>query len=310
MESTVFERLSALSDSTRARLLLVLERHELTVGELCAVLQLPQSTVSRHLKLLGDDGWVSVRAEGTSRLYAVEARLDAGARKLWHLVREQVTDAPAAAQDHRRLQRIVAERSARSREFFASAAGQWDAVRAELFGVTSLLGGLLALVDPDLTVGDLGCGTGQSAAALAPFVRRVVAIDASKSMLAVARRRLHEHENVETRLGELEALPVADGELDVAMMLLVLHYLPEPDRALAEARRSLRVGGRILLMDMLPHDRAEYRQQMGHAWLGFEGAQLTEWLQGAGFTNVRCTPLPVDAAAKGPALQAVTARAA
>src|SRR3954470_23055700 len=91
----IFERMSALADLTRSRMLLVLERHELTVGELCAVLQLPQSTVSRHLKVLGDEGWVASRAEGTSRVYRIGERVDAPARRLWQLVRDEVAEAPA-----------------------------------------------------------------------------------------------------------------------------------------------------------------------------------------------------------------------
>ncbi len=131
---TILDRLTALADSTRSRLLLVLDRHELTVSELCQVLQLPQSTVSRHLKLLGDDGWVVVRADGTSRRYSVAPSLDAGARRLWQLVRGQVAEDVTAEQDTERLRSVLAERRTRSEEFFATSAGQWDALRTELFG--------------------------------------------------------------------------------------------------------------------------------------------------------------------------------
>src|SRR5687768_12986910 len=126
----IFDRMSALADTTRSRLLLLLERHELTVGELCQVLQLPQSTVSRHLKLLADEGWVSGRAEGTSRRYRMPDRIDAGARQLWQLVRHEVAALPGAAQDGERLRSVLAQRSTRSREFFSSAAGEWDRLRA------------------------------------------------------------------------------------------------------------------------------------------------------------------------------------
>ncbi|HEX6369539.1 MAG TPA: metalloregulator ArsR/SmtB family transcription factor, partial [Longimicrobium sp.] len=104
----IFDRMSALADATRSRLLLLLERHELTVGELCQVLQLPQSTVSRHLKLLGDEGWVSARAEGTSRRYRMPSdRMDADARQLWQLVRGQVAALGAAEQDAQRLRSVL-----------------------------------------------------------------------------------------------------------------------------------------------------------------------------------------------------------
>src|SRR6185436_1159843 len=121
----IHDHLASLADTTRSRLLLLLDRHELTVSELCGVLQLPQSTVSRHLKALGDAGWVASRAEGTSNVYTMSARdeLDAPARRLWLLVREQVGPTPAAMQDERRLQRVLAERRTKSQEFFSSTAG-------------------------------------------------------------------------------------------------------------------------------------------------------------------------------------------
>ena len=305
----IFERMSALADATRSRLLLLLERHELTVGELCQVLQLPQSTVSRHLKLLGDDGWVSARAEGTSRRYRMPADgMDADARQLWQLVRREVAALPGAAQDAQRLRSVLAQRSTRSREFFSSAAGEWDRLRAELFGRRADLNALLGLLDDAWTVGDLGCGTGQIAESLAPFVARVIAIDSSPAMLEAARARLDGLPNVETREGELESLPVADGELDAATAILVLHYVAEPGEALAEAARALRPGGRLLVVDMMPHDREEYRQAMGHVWQGFEAERLERWMADAGMTAFRYVPLPPDPAAKGPTLFAASAR--
>ena len=133
--ATIFEQMTALSDVTRSRLLLVLERQELTVGELCAVLQLPQSTVSRHLKVLGDEGWVASRADGTSRRYSMATdQLDAAAKRLWRLVREQVGESTVATQDAQRVQSILAQRRTRSQEFFSSAAGHWDRLRSEMFG--------------------------------------------------------------------------------------------------------------------------------------------------------------------------------
>jgi ubiquinone/menaquinone biosynthesis C-methylase UbiE len=305
----IFDRMSALADATRSRLLLLLERHELTVGELCQVLQLPQSTVSRHLKLLGDEGWVSARAEGTSRRYRMPAdRLDADARQLWQLVRGQVAALGAAEQDAERLRSVLAQRSTRSREFFSSAAGEWDRLRAELFGRRADLLGLLGLLDEAWTVGDLGCGTGQVAQSLAPFVRRVVAVDSSPAMLDAARARLAELPNVDVREGELESLPVADGELDAVITFLVLHYVAEPGEALAQAARALRPGGRLLVVDMMPHEREEYRQAMGHVWQGFEAARLEGWMAEAGLGAFRYVPLPPDPAAKGPGLFAASAR--
>jgi ArsR family transcriptional regulator len=302
-------RLGSLADPTRARLLLALERHELTVGELCQVLQLPQSTVSRHLKTLADDGWVTSRADGPSRRYRMAA-LDAPLRRLWTAVRDQLRDTAAARQDAHRIEGVLAQRRTTSEAFFAGAAGQWDALRAELFGQGADLHALLGLLDDQWTVGDLGCGTGQLSEALAPFVRRVIAVDASRAMLAAARKRLQSAPNVELRAGTLESLPVPDGELNAAVLSLVLHYTVEPAVVLAEAARAVRPGGKLLIIDMLPHDREEYRARMGHVWLGFGREQLSEWLQEAGFDSVHHPALPADPAAKGPALFVASARRA
>src|SRR5580700_9481110 len=180
----ILDHLSALSDGTRSRILLLLDRHPLTVSELCAITQLPQSTVSRHLKALLDSGWIAARAEGTSHIYTMTRdELDGVARRLWLLVREQVGPTPVAAEDQRRLQTARSERRTKSQEFFSSSAGQWDRLRDELFG-------------------DLGCGTGQISAALAPFVGRVIAVDASAAMLQAAKRRLSAFDNVDLRRGE------------------------------------------------------------------------------------------------------------
>jgi ArsR family transcriptional regulator len=309
MEAAIFEDLTTLADATRSRMLLLLERHELTVSELCAVLQLPQSTVSRHLKTLADAGWVASRRDGTSRFYSLAlGEREAATRRLWALLREQVAGTPAVDQDARRLKGVLARRQSKSQEFFESAAGQWDRLRQELFGRASHFRALPGLLDARWQVGDLGCGTGEVAATLAPFVARVVAVDRSTDMLKAAQRRLREHANVEVRRGELQALPIADAELDAATLMLVLHHAPDPAAVLDEAVRVLRPGGRLLILDMLPHDREEYRHQMGHVWLGFSEDQLRRLLAAAGFSEVRVVPLPADTEAKGPALFVCTAQ--
>src|SRR5438552_3274708 len=183
----IHDHLASLADTTRSRLLLLLDRHELTVSELCGIMQLPQSTVSRHLKALADSGWVSARVDGTSHLYTMtREHLDASARRLWLLVRDQVGPTPAASQDQRRFQATLAERRTKSQEFFSSSAGQWDRLRDELYGERFHVAALAALADPDWTLGDLGCGTGQLTAHLAPFVARVIGVDESAAMLQAA----------------------------------------------------------------------------------------------------------------------------
>ena len=300
--------MTALADATRARTLRLVERHELTVADLCAVLQLPQSTVSRHLKVLADEGWVAARPDGTSRLYRMTLdTLDPSARRLWALLREQTARTPVAAQDDRRLAAILAERQTRSQAFFSSAAGQWDRLRREMFGDRFHLHALAGLVDDNWTIGDLGCGTGQVSELVSPHVSRVIAVDGSADMVQSARRRLKGAPHVEVRRGDMEALPIDDGQLDVAIVALVLHHVPEPARAIAEVSRVLKPSGRVLIVDMLPHDRAEYQQQMGHVWLGFSEKTIKKHLESAGFDRPTVTPLPADQHAKGPSLFVATA---
>jgi ArsR family transcriptional regulator len=305
----ILDRMAALADPLRCRMLRLLEHHELTVSELCTVLQLPQSTVSRHLRTLLDDEWVTARRDGTSRYYSMSADdLAPDAGRLWQLIREQVAEGAGVRHDDARLERVLAGRRAKSQEFFSSAADEWDRLRGDLFGDRLHHQSLLGLIPDEWVVGDLGCGTGAMTQALAPFVARVIAVDGSVEMLRAAERRLEAVTNVEVRRGAIEALPIGDAELDAAVMMLVLHHVPEPGRALEEAARVLKPGGRLLVVDMNPHDRAEYQQRMGHVWLGFSDRQMRRFLGGAGFEGVRLAPLAVDSDAQGPTLFSATAR--
>jgi ArsR family transcriptional regulator len=306
----LLDAFSALADQTRCRMLWLLDQQELTVSELCAVLQLPQSTVSRQLKTLAEAGWVQSRRDGTSRYYSLALDGADGTRaRIWALTREQLAGRAGLEQEARRLARVLSHRSETSKQFFATAAGQWDRVRQDLFGDDFSLRALAGLLPPGWVVGDLGCGTGMNAAALAPFVGRVIGVDGSEEMLDAARARLVDATNVELRQGTLEDLPIETRTLDAATLVLVLHHLPAPARALAEAARVLRPGGRVLIVDMTPHEREAYRRDMGHVWLGFGEEQITRLLGQAGFGNVRVRPLPPAREAKGPALFAASGEA-
>jgi ubiquinone/menaquinone biosynthesis C-methylase UbiE len=299
----VLTHLVTLSDPLRVRVLVVLERQELAVSELCEVLQLPQSTVSRHLKTLADDGWVTSRRDGTSRLYSLtDEERSHPSRQLWRLVRSQVATSAASQQDVARLGRVVAARHDTSRAFFSREAGQWDRLRDDLFGAAFEVHSLLGLIDPTLVVADLGCGTGRAAELLAPYVRQVVAVDASEEMLRAARIRLQSMPNVVVHAGTLESLPLADESVDAAYLTLVLHHVSDPGAVLSQAARVLKPGGRLILTDMLPHEREEYRQQMGHVWLGFSETQIARYVTAAGLSDLRVVPLGPEPKAKGPDL--------
>lgn len=304
---SIHDRMVELADTTRCRLLAALERQELTVGELAQALQLPQSTVSRHLKILADQAWIASRAEGASRWYRRNPRLDADMLGLWELVRSAMADTPAALQDAARIEAVVASRRTVTQAFFATASAEWDALRTGMFGARADLAAAFALLDRQLKVGDLGCGTGSLSAALAPHVGHVHAIDASPAMLTAAASRLAGFGNVSVEEGALESLPLSDGVLDVAILMLVLHHVSDPVRALREVHRVLRPGGRVLIGDMRPHAHERFREQMGHVWLGFAEPTLQEWLHEAGFVQPRYVPLPVDTDASGPALFSCTA---
>lgn len=307
-EPTLLGHMSALADGARCRLLMLLAAQELTVTDLCAVLQLPQSTVSRHLKTLLDRGWVQARPDGPRRLYRLDAAsLEPSAARLWELAREQLDRDTATQRDRQRLASVLARRRSRSQEFFDTGSESWDELRDELFGERFHLAALLGLLPGEWVLADLGCGTGTVAEALAPFVRRVIGVDGSAPMLDLARRRLARFDNAQLHLGELESLPLEDAAVDVTTLILVLHHLERPEAAIAEAARCLRAGGRILIVDMLPHDRLEYQLERGHVWLGFSQAEVTRFLRDAGFAAVRYQLLPPAPEAKGPNLFAVSA---
>jgi len=181
-------------------------------------------------------------------------------------------------------------------------------MRVDMIGARTDLLALLDLLDDRWVVGDLGCGSGMISAALAPCVSRVVAVDESGPMLKVAEQRLAPFGNVELRPGTIESLPIEDETLDAAILFLVAHFITDPMRVMTEIRRVLKPEGRLLVVDLMSHDRIEYVVQLGHVWQGFDGEQMKDWLSKAGFTGCRYRPLPADPEAKGPTLFAASAR--
>jgi SAM-dependent methyltransferase len=306
---TASERLSAIADQTRLRLCRVLEKAELSVGEVARVLQLPQSTVSRHLKTLRSADWIRSRAEGTATLYRfVLDELPEVSRSIWISIRSEAAPQTDLDQDDRRLEAVLHARQENSQAYFGRIAGEWDDIRTQLFGSGFTPNGLLALLPPDWIVADLGCGTGNAAELLSQHVKTVIAVDQSQPMLDAAQKRLHSCANIDFRLGELDDLPLADGSVHATTCVLVLHHLPDPDRAIAEMSRVVQAGGVALVIDMLPHTHEDYLHTMGHAHLGFDPDDLGDRFLSAGFTTFRTAQIPGHPEARGPGLFALTAR--
>jgi SAM-dependent methyltransferase len=289
------------------RLLRVLAPQELGVGELARCLQWPQSTVSRQLKLLHEAGWVRRRVEGTTAFYRLdEESLPPAARSLWGATLGELREESCFAEDDRRIAEVLASRRSDSRSFFNRIGGEWDELRRELFGPHFIDEALVGLLPPEWTVADLGCGAGEIAARLAPLVRRVIAIDREASMIAAARKRLRGFRNASVRMGDLAALPLADGEADAAILSLVLHHLDDPAAAVGEAARVLRRGGVLLVVDMVEHERDGLAAAMGHRHLGFADEAVAAWAKGAGLAAPTIRRLRPDPHARGPGLFAAT----
>jgi ubiquinone/menaquinone biosynthesis C-methylase UbiE/DNA-binding transcriptional ArsR family regulator len=278
--------LRLLGDETRLRLLRVLSCEALNVSELTAILGVAQSGVSRHLGLLRDAGLVAEERAGTFAWYrlAGDASEDSSS-SLWHWLREEFARTSGVTKaDDARLEEV---RRIRKENF--SQHGAADERRQMIPGRSwAAWGRALAMLLPAVDVADLGCGDGYLTIEAARFARTVISIDRSPDVLArgkalAARRKVA---NVKWKRGELERLPIPDETVDVALLSQALHHAEDPVRALAEARRILRRGGRVLVLDLREHGEAWVRATLGDRWLGFRDDQLRAMLDEAGFAQV------------------------
>ncbi|MSQ90484.1 MAG: metalloregulator ArsR/SmtB family transcription factor [Phycisphaerales bacterium] len=298
--------LAMLSDPARLRVLRALESYELAVGEIAKALQMPQSTASRHIKPLFDAQFVSRRVEGTTSLYRADpanhALLAEDVRALWRLTRERFEGSAQSEDDDARLAAVIAARRIASRGFFGRVGGEWDSIRRTLFGESIGSDAVLGLLDPKSVVADLGCGTGEVSERIAPYVGRVIAIDREPSMLDAARRRLSRARNVEFRRGDVMSLPLKARTLDAAVAMLLLHHVADPGAAVVEIARTLKVGGRLLVIDMVEHTRVEYRTTMAHQHLGFSQRDAVAWAAKSSMTLDRWSRIAPVTTAQGPGL--------
>ncbi|WP_298672754.1 metalloregulator ArsR/SmtB family transcription factor [uncultured Sphingomonas sp.] len=278
----------ALADSSRLRILRLLRTMELSVGELAQVLGQSQPRVSRHVKILCDAGLAERRKEG-SWVFVALGPIEAVAPIAAALDRWEVAspDRQAAA-DVARLAAVRADRAASAAAWFEANAGEWDAIRSMHVAESEVEASMLAALG-EAPVGrliDIGTGTGRMIELFAPRADTALGIDRSSEMLRLARAKLGERglANVELRQADLYALPMGDGEADVAIIHHVLHFAQQPGAAIAEAARVLAPGGRLLIADFAPHDREELRARDAHTRLGFSDAQIERWFTAAGLT--------------------------
>jgi ArsR family transcriptional regulator len=284
-----------LADDARLRLLRLLASERLNVSELTDVLGIAQSGVSRHLGLLKDAGLVSEEKEGGFTYFRIAGTVRQarnGFGPLWTLLDAQfqaMAEEPRVREDAARLQEVLRLR----KENFDAHAGP-DAKRAgQLVPGRSWAAWARALghLLPPLRVADLGCGEGYLTIEAARWAKRVIAIDRSPDVLARAkalavRRKIR---NITWKRGEIEDVPLPDGQVDVAVLSQALHHAADPARALAEAVRVTKEGGRVLVLDLRRHGEQWVLTRLGDRWLGFEDGELKRLLEGAGLSDVRVT---------------------
>ncbi len=262
----ILKKLQILSEPIRVRILHILEKGEFSVGELTTILQTPQSTISRHLKIL--QNWLDKRSVGASSWFRFSpSKLQPTDRQLWEIIQKETDD--LVEEDLARMKSVLTINRTDSQSFFQKIGEKWLHLRKDLFGDQFLLPTFLQLLPQDLIIADLGCGTGESVVSLAPVSKKVIGVDQSNEMLAICKRRTTHLQNIDLRQGSLEKLPIKDCEVDAVFCMLVLHHVENLTTAFREMTRVLKPNGIIVVLDMVKHNQQEFRRTMGHQHLGF-----------------------------------------
>jgi len=307
----------ALADTTRQRLLQLLILEELNVSELVEILAQPQSTISRHLRVLKESGLACDRRHGTTVLYSAarvrsttEGEGDAHGLQSMMLRWLSVRPVPPAVRE--RLDHVLHYRASDASAFFNRVGKRWSELRREAFGSAFATEAFVSLLPREWTVADVGTGTGDLLPVLAANFRRVVAIDPAETMLGCARQRAEEHgaTNVSFHLGELADLPLESASCDLALAILVIHHVKSPEDALSELHRVVRPGGRVLIVEQELHENQAFYETMRDLWWGFAPAEFAGALAEAGFEDVRSqrltTVMESSGAAESPPLFVLT----
>lgn len=282
----------ALSDKTRLRLLMVLQQYELNVNEIVLVVDMIQSGVSRHLKILVESGLLSSRRDGSFIYYS--AAKNEMINAFIALVDQSPEKEEITGQDLKKAGEMIKIRQDRTLRFFKTVAPQWDRLKKEVLGDFDLNGVIRKNISFHGRISDLGCGTGELIESLShEGVHKFIGIDSSPEMLELARLRLSGTDTAELRLGELEHLPMKNKEIDTAIMNMVLHHISQPELPIAEAYRVLKPGGCFVLSDFEKHDQEKIKEILGGSWLGFEKEKIKRWLTDAGFLLKSMDSYPV-----------------
>jgi ubiquinone/menaquinone biosynthesis C-methylase UbiE/DNA-binding transcriptional ArsR family regulator len=307
--ASLLKTLGLVSDATRVRLLLLLQREELSVAELQEILSLPQSNISAQLARLKGAGLVSDRRSGKNRLYQLETPA-ARDRETWGhflaLLESAGGEIKEAKADVAALRVVLRKRARTAQAYFDALAGKFG--RHYIPGRSwKALGETLLKLLPPMVIADLGAGEGTLSQLLAQGARRVIAVDNSERMVAYGAELAAKHGfvNLEFRLGDLEEPPIEGGSVDLAILSQALHHASAPGRALRAAHGILKPGGRVVVLDLLKHGFEKARQLYADVWLGFSEAELHEMLEAAGFEGVETSV--VHRETKSPHFQTVLA---
>jgi ArsR family transcriptional regulator len=280
--ASILKSLRLAADPNRLRLLLLLEREELSVAELQEILGKGQSQVSTSLALLKSAGLVDDRRTGKNAFYRLQAPA-----ALMDLLREAAREIPEAEPDRQALRLVLRQRQDHMRRYFDELAGKFGRQYVPGRSWQGIAEALLKLMPP-MAIADLGAGEGTLAQLMAQRARKVIAVDNSEKMVAFgsALARKHRIRNLEYRRGELEDVPIRSRSVDLAFLSQALHHASHPERAIAEAWRILKPGGRIAVLDLNRHRLEEAREMYADLWLGFTELEMERYLKGAGFKHV------------------------
>ncbi|MEO8096483.1 MAG: metalloregulator ArsR/SmtB family transcription factor [Acidobacteriota bacterium] len=282
--ASILKSLRLLAEPSRIRIVLLLEREELSVAELQEILGMGQSTISTYLSQLKQAALVEDRRTGKNILYSLKA---GAPKEMLAVLRGAVAEIPEAAEDAEALELILARRQDKMRSYFDELAGKFGRQYVPGRSWQGLAETLLMLMPP-LVVADLGAGEGTVSQLLARRAKHVIAVDNAEKMVEFGTKLAREHgvKNLEYRQGDLESLPIAEGEVDVAFFSQSLHHAQHPAKAMAEAHRILKPGGRVIVLDLLKHHFEEARAMYADLWLGFTKVELQRYLREAGFSNI------------------------